>query len=56
MFYIDFTSPDGTFYRIDIAQNPIIYFSSFSKTQYLCLLPEGLEKCDFCPEVSRCTF
>ena len=25
MFYIDFTSPDGKTYRIDVSKNPVIY-------------------------------
>ena len=25
MFYIDFTTPDGKTYRIDVSKNPVIY-------------------------------
>ena len=25
MFYIDFTSPEGNTYRIDVSRNPVIY-------------------------------
>ena len=61
MFYIDFTSPDGKTYRIDVSKNPVIYkcplcgetsIYKFDPTREDCCVPcskkrEGVELEEF---------
>ena len=51
MLYIDFTSPEGTVYRIDVAQNPLIYECSVcgEKTVY-SFDPDNANYCHPCSD------
>ena len=36
MFYIDFTTPEGTTYRIDVSKNPVIFECPVCGNKHIC--------------------
>ena len=54
MFYIDFTSPEGNTYRIDVSKNPVIYECPVCGHITIYKFdPEDESCCDSCVEQRR---
>ena len=48
MFYIDFTTPEGKTYRIDVEKNPVTYECPVCGEKTMCLFSHKQNPCESC--------